>query len=333
MTARSIAERDRRVTTRGEARVRVTATDEPGALGELLRRHRLAAGLTQEALAEQAGLSARGIADLERGTRRFPYAHTMQRLVGTLELTAPQRQALLEAGRRRPARSGTRSPDWPDPNLVALERASEGPFGSVGRSAAGAGPNPLPTPLAPLIGRAAEMAALRHRMGPAVRLLTLTGPGGTGKTRLALAFAAENLGEFADGVCFVPLAATLDPGLVPSAIAHQLGVREGVLEGDLIEARSLLAEAYHLPIAPHDCTGPVNVFACLHLCASAPNTQFMESVRAFYRGYYADIVEPNIEVRDGHISFPTTPGLGTRLRPEVRERSDASVQVSVLEAG
>ena len=72
------------------------------------------------------------------------------------------------------------------------------------------------------------MAALRQRMGPAVRLLTLTGPGGTGKTRLALAFAAENLSGFADGVCFVPLAATLDPGLVPSAIAHQLGVREGV---------------------------------------------------------------------------------------------------------
>ena len=58
----------------------------------------------------------------------------------------------------------------------------------------------------------------------------------------------------------------------------------------------------------------------------------MESVRAFYRGYYSDIVEPNIEVRDGHISFPTGPGLGTRLRPEVRERKDASVQISALEA-
>jgi len=102
--------------------------------------------------------------------------------------------------------------------------------------------------------------------------------------------------------------------------------------GGISEARKIatMAEAYHLPIAPHDCTGPVNVFACLHLCASAPNAQFMESVRAFYRGYYADIVEPNIEVRDGHISFPTTPGLGTRLRPEVRDRSDAGVQVSTL---
>src|SRR6266849_6717474 len=87
MIARSIAGRGSARRRRGDARVGVTATDEPGALGDLLRRHRLAAGLTQEALAEQAGLSARGIADLERGTRRFPYAHTMQRLVETLELT------------------------------------------------------------------------------------------------------------------------------------------------------------------------------------------------------------------------------------------------------
>jgi galactonate dehydratase len=102
--------------------------------------------------------------------------------------------------------------------------------------------------------------------------------------------------------------------------------------GGISEGRKIatMAEAYHLPIAPHDCTGPVNVFACLHLCASAPNAQFMETVRAFYRGYYGDIVDPNIEVRDGRVLFPTAPGLGTRLRPEVRERSDASVQVSAL---
>jgi len=99
----------------------------------------------------------------------------------------------------------------------------------------------------------------------------------------------------------------------------------GISEGKKIAA---MAEAYHLPIAPHDCTGPVNVFACLHLCASCPNAMIMESVRAFYRGYYAEIVEPNLEVRDGHISFPTAPGLGTRLRPEVLARSDARVQTS-----
>ena len=54
----------------------------------------------------------------------------------------------------------------------------------------------------------------------------------------------------------------------------------------------------------------------------------MESVRAFYRGYYDDVVEPNLDVREGHIHFPTQPGIGTRLRPSVRERPDATVQVS-----
>ncbi|MGH2461383.1 MAG: mandelate racemase/muconate lactonizing enzyme family protein, partial [Chloroflexota bacterium] len=99
----------------------------------------------------------------------------------------------------------------------------------------------------------------------------------------------------------------------------------GISEGKKIAA---MAEAYHLPIAPHDCTGPVNVFACLHLCASCPNAMIMESVRAFYRGYYGEIVEPNLDVREGYIAFPTTPGLGTRLRPEVLARRDAQVQTS-----
>jgi len=59
--------------------------------------------------------------------------------------------------------------------------------------------------------------------------------------------------------------------------------------GGISEGRKIatMAEAYHLPIAPHDCTGPVNVFACLHLCASCPNAMIMETVRAFYRGFYA----------------------------------------------
>ena len=87
---------------RGRRRVlEAIATDEPGSLGELLRDYRVAAGLTQEALAEHAGLSARGIADLERGTRRFPYAHTVQRLAESLKLTPAQREAVLAAGRRR----------------------------------------------------------------------------------------------------------------------------------------------------------------------------------------------------------------------------------------
>jgi L-alanine-DL-glutamate epimerase-like enolase superfamily enzyme len=99
----------------------------------------------------------------------------------------------------------------------------------------------------------------------------------------------------------------------------------GISEGKKI---ATMAEAYHLPIAPHDCTGPVNVFACLHLCASCPNAMIMESVRAFYGGYYDEVVETNLDIREGYIHFPSTPGLGTRLRPEVSQRADALVQRS-----
>jgi predicted ATPase/DNA-binding CsgD family transcriptional regulator len=89
----------------------------------------------------------------------------------------------------------------------------------------------LPSQLSSLIGReqdtARVCAALRR---PQVRLLTLLGPGGVGKTRLALASAAELHAEFADGVVFVSLAPIRDPHLVISAIAHALGLRQGALK-------------------------------------------------------------------------------------------------------
>ena len=77
----------------------------PGSFGALLRRYRIAAGLTQEALADRAGLSVRGIADLERGVRRFPHFHTLRCLVEALDLAPDDRVSLVAAGQRRP-RSG-----------------------------------------------------------------------------------------------------------------------------------------------------------------------------------------------------------------------------------
>jgi predicted ATPase/DNA-binding CsgD family transcriptional regulator len=94
-------------------------------------------------------------------------------------------------------------------------------------SARAAHPSPLPLPLTPFVGREREVAALvalSHR--PEVRLLTLTGPGGVGKTRLALAVADRLAEEFPDGVGFVSLAPVAHPDLVPAAVAQVLGVRE-----------------------------------------------------------------------------------------------------------
>jgi len=89
--------------------------------------------------------------------------------------------------------------------------------------------------------------------------------------------------------------------------------------GGLSEARKIasMAEAWHLPIAPHDCTGPVVFCASTHLSLNAPNALFQESVRAFYRTWYRDLVTALPEVRKGRITLPPGAGLGLELNPDL----------------
>lgn len=103
--------------------------------------------------------------------------------------------------------------------------------------------------------------------------------------------------------------------------------------GGITESKKIatLADTYHLPIAPHDGTGPVNIFACLHICGNASNAMIMEMERAFYDGgYYGEVVTRNLPVEGGFLRIPTEPGLGTELRPDFKRRSDVHVKSSAL---
>ncbi|MDE0589144.1 mandelate racemase/muconate lactonizing enzyme family protein [Halocynthiibacter sp. C4] len=89
--------------------------------------------------------------------------------------------------------------------------------------------------------------------------------------------------------------------------------------GGLSEARKIasMAETWHLPIAPHDCTGPVVLGASTHLSLNAPNAIVQESVRAFYKTWYRDLVTALPEVSNGMITVPPGPGLGMELHPDL----------------
>ncbi|MBA2470547.1 MAG: tetratricopeptide repeat protein [Chloroflexia bacterium] len=159
-----------------------------------LRRHRQAAGMTQETLAERSGLSVRGISDLERGVKRRPHPDTIRMLAAALDLA---------------------------PETLASFRESATPRSPLAPAA-------LPVPLTALIDREDEAPAIAALLDPGagVRLVTLTGPGGVGKTRLAIQAAMDLRDGFADGVAFVALAGLTDPLLVLGAMANALGIRE-----------------------------------------------------------------------------------------------------------
>jgi predicted ATPase/transcriptional regulator with XRE-family HTH domain len=189
--------------------------------GELLRRRRRAAGLTQEELAARAGLSARGIADLERGARRTPRRDTVTLLVRALGVGPEDEAAFFAAARGISAPSTT---------VTVSAPADDDPEAGSGRhrsAPSGRTPHNLPAQPTPLLGRdeaARTVVALARRVD--VRLVTLTGSGGVGKTRLAIQVASDLLDGFPDGVWFVRLSRLTDPSLVIPTIAETLGLKE-----------------------------------------------------------------------------------------------------------
>jgi galactonate dehydratase len=91
-----------------------------------------------------------------------------------------------------------------------------------------------------------------------------------------------------------------------------------------------MAEAYQLPVAPHDCTGPVVLMASVHLSMNATNTLIQETVRAFYTGWYSELVTNLPRIENGYVYLPEGPGLGTELVPGLEQRPDATVRTSTL---
>ncbi|MFG2044581.1 BTAD domain-containing putative transcriptional regulator [Dactylosporangium sp. NPDC048998] len=182
-----------------------------GAFGAHLRTLREQRALTQEELAERAGLTVNAIGALERGVRRRPYPHTVRALADALGLDDGGRAALAAAvpGQARAA-SGAPQPALDEP----VERS-------------------------PLIGRAADVAAVAALL-TSRRVVTLTGPGGVGKTRLALAVAAQVAQAFPHGHVVVELAALRDPRQVLDSVARQLGIAEQRPQGTSV--RTVITE-------------------------------------------------------------------------------------------
>ena len=198
--------------------VSATVTERPR-FGTLLREYRLAAGLSQEALAEIATMSADGISALERGANKAPQRETLALLLDALQLDANQRRALKEAASR------------PSKPRKAADRRDR--------------PRNLPRALTPLYGRESDIDAVKAlvRTSP---LVTLTGTGGVGKTRLSVEVAEQIADEFDDGVYFIDFAPIGDPDL----IAHETAALFGALDckdrpilqclGDALRSKDIL---------------------------------------------------------------------------------------------
>ena len=166
--------------------------------GRLLKQYRVAAGLSQEALAERSGVSVDAISYLERDVRHAPHRQTLELLVAALTLDDRARQEIEATAKR----ARTRGPQAPE----SLS-------------------NNLPPELTSFVDREKELPEIRGLLR-SHRLVTVVGTGGAGKTRSAIAAARGLVGDFGDGVWLADLSPISDPMLVPGVVAYVLNVPE-----------------------------------------------------------------------------------------------------------
>ena len=191
-------------------------SQNPG-FGDRVRTLRAAAGLTQAELAEQASVSERTISDLERGLRGAVYQATARQLAGALGVSAADLPGFLSEARGK-----------------APESARAGEFDTFDRGGR------VPIPLTRLLGRENELTRATSLINdPAVRMVTIVGSGGIGKTRLAIEVANTSRAGDGGGSFFVSLSATDDPDMVLPLIAKAVGLTPEIGEMQLAVSRRL----------------------------------------------------------------------------------------------
>src|SRR5215470_1811109 len=230
-------------------------TGAPGSFGAYLKTLRATAGFTQEELATNAGLSVHAVSALERGERRRPHMETVRALAAALSLKEAARDALVKA-----ARSHEETPA----------------FDELG------GGSPLPVVLTALLGRDADVQILREWLDdPLARLITVVGPGGVGKTRLALEIAHTVADERAARVGFVQLATIRDPAFVASAIVEALGLSDATAADLPQRVRAACDDEQPMLLVLDNCEHVLDAAPLVvDLLTSAPSLRLLATSRA-----------------------------------------------------